>query len=153
MGCHFLLQGLFSIQGSNPHPLCLLHCRQIVYQLSYQESPLDPCIGKSPGGGNGNPLQYSCLKNPRDRGAIAQRVAKSGPGLNNRARMRELQVTMQHEEDKGCCWIFKGPEGILSRMLGYSFIHPSFFHSSSVYGAPTLSQNLPRLNPKPFQFP
>ena len=23
----------------------------------------------SPGGGNGNPLQYSCLKNPMDRGA------------------------------------------------------------------------------------
>ena len=25
--------------------------------------------GKSPGGGNGNPLQYSCLENPMDRGA------------------------------------------------------------------------------------
>ena len=28
-----------------------------------------PESGKSPGGGNGNPLQYSCLENPRDRGA------------------------------------------------------------------------------------
>ena len=26
-------------------------------------------LGRSPGGGNGNPLQYSCLGNPRDRGA------------------------------------------------------------------------------------
>ena len=25
--------------------------------------------GRSPGGGNGNPLQYSCLENPMDRGA------------------------------------------------------------------------------------
>ena len=25
--------------------------------------------GRSPGGGHGNPLQYSCLKNPRDWGA------------------------------------------------------------------------------------
>ena len=25
--------------------------------------------GKSPGGGNGNRLQYSCLENPIDRGA------------------------------------------------------------------------------------
>ena len=25
--------------------------------------------GRSPGGGHGNPLQYSCLKNPMDRGA------------------------------------------------------------------------------------
>ena len=27
-----------------------------------------PALGRSPGGGNGNPLQYSCLKNPMDRG-------------------------------------------------------------------------------------
>ena len=25
--------------------------------------------GRSPGGGNGNPLQFSCLENPIDRGA------------------------------------------------------------------------------------
>ena len=25
-------------------------------------------LGRSPGGGNGNPLQYSCLENPTDRG-------------------------------------------------------------------------------------
>ena len=27
-----------------------------------------PGSGRSPGGGNGNPLQYSCLENPLDRG-------------------------------------------------------------------------------------
>ena len=26
-------------------------------------------LGRSPGGGNGNPLQYSCLENAMDRGA------------------------------------------------------------------------------------
>ena len=34
-------------------------------------------LGRSPGGGHGNPLQYSCLENPMDRGAwrgIVQRV-------------------------------------------------------------------------------
>ena len=30
---------------------------------------LIPGSGKSPGGGNGNPLQYSCLGNHMDRGA------------------------------------------------------------------------------------
>ena len=30
---------------------------------------LIPGSGRSPGGGNGNPLQYSCLENPVDRGA------------------------------------------------------------------------------------
>ena len=29
----------------------------------------DPWVGRSPGGGNDNPLQYSCLGNPMDRGA------------------------------------------------------------------------------------
>ena len=29
----------------------------------------DPWVGRSPGGGHGNPLQYSCLENPTDRGA------------------------------------------------------------------------------------
>ena len=30
---------------------------------------LRSCLGRSPGGGHGNPLQYSCLENPMDRGA------------------------------------------------------------------------------------
>ena len=29
----------------------------------------DPRLGRSPGEGNGNPLQYSCLGNPMNRGA------------------------------------------------------------------------------------
>ena len=39
-------------------------------------------LERSPGEGNGNPLQYSCLENPMDRGAwraIVQRVAKNRP--------------------------------------------------------------------------
>ena len=28
-----------------------------------------PGLGRSPGDGHGNPLQYSCLENPMDRGA------------------------------------------------------------------------------------
>jgi len=39
-----------------------------------------PGSGRSPGGGHGNPLQYSCLKNPMDRGfwqAAVHRVTKS----------------------------------------------------------------------------
>ena len=30
---------------------------------------LMPGLGRSPGVGNGNPLQYCCPKNPKDRGA------------------------------------------------------------------------------------
>ena len=44
------------------------------------DSGLIPGSERSPGGGNGNPLQYSCLENPMDRGALratVYRVAKS----------------------------------------------------------------------------
>ena len=34
-----------------------------------RESGLIPGSGRSPGGGQDNPLQYSCLENPMDRGA------------------------------------------------------------------------------------
>ena len=40
---------------------------------------LIPGLGRSPGGGHGNPLQYACLENPTDRGAwpaTIHRVAK-----------------------------------------------------------------------------
>ena len=39
-----------------------------------------PGLGRSPGGGHGNPLQYYCLENPKDRGAwwaTAHEVVKS----------------------------------------------------------------------------
>ena len=34
-----------------------------------RDSSLFPGLGRSPGGGHGNPLQYSCLENVMDRGA------------------------------------------------------------------------------------
>ena len=43
-----------------------------------------PGLGRSPGGGHGNPFPYSCLENPMDRGAwwaIVHRVAKSWTGM------------------------------------------------------------------------
>ena len=33
-----------------------------------------PGSGRSPGGGHSNPLRYSCLESPRDRGAWKARV-------------------------------------------------------------------------------
>ena len=34
-----------------------------------EEAGSIPGWGRSPGGGHGNPLQYSCLESPKDRGA------------------------------------------------------------------------------------
>ena len=45
-----------------------------------------PGLGRSPGEGNGNPLQYSCLENPMDRGAwqaIVHGIAKSQTRLSD----------------------------------------------------------------------
>ena len=45
-------------------------------------------LGRSPGEGNGNPFQYSCLGNPKDRGAwqaTVQGVTKSQTRLSTQA--------------------------------------------------------------------
>ena len=45
-----------------------------------------PGLGRSPGEGNSNPLQYSCLDNSKDRGAwqaAVHRVAKSQAKLSD----------------------------------------------------------------------
>ena len=52
-----------------------------------------PRLGRSPGEGNGNPLQYSCLENPTDGGAwqaTVHGVAKS------QTRLNELHFTSLH---------------------------------------------------------
>ena len=48
-------------------------------------------LGRSPGGGNGNPLQYSCWDNLKDRGdwwATVQEITKSQTWLNTYPRLR-----------------------------------------------------------------
>ena len=44
---------------------------QVVKSSAYNAGDLGsiPGLGRSPGEGNGNPFQYSCLENPLDRGA------------------------------------------------------------------------------------
>ena len=66
VGSHCPLQGIFPTQGSSwmlkwlsgKQSAC--HCRRQVF---------NPGLGRSPGVGNGNQLQYSCLENFIDRGA------------------------------------------------------------------------------------
>ena len=56
----------------------------------------NPGSGRSLGGGNGNPLQYSCLENPMDRGAwraTARGIAKS------QTQLRLTTHTYTHTEE------------------------------------------------------
>ena len=41
----------------------------VALQETQRDVSLIPESGRSPGGGHGTPLQYSCLENPIDRGA------------------------------------------------------------------------------------
>ena len=55
-----------------------------------------PGLGRSPGEGNGNPLQYSCLENPLDRGArwaTVHGVTKSWTRLSDFTREETHFVT------------------------------------------------------------
>ena len=59
-----------------------------VYACNARDAGSVPELGRSPGGGNGNPLQYSCLENPMEKGAlraIVQGVTKIWTGLSNLA--------------------------------------------------------------------
>ena len=57
---------------------------QMVKKKSSGDPHLIHGLGRSPGKGNGSPLQYSCLENPMDRGAwqaIGHRVRRAGYNL------------------------------------------------------------------------
>ena len=58
-----------------------------------------PGSGRSPGEGNGNPLQYSCLENPMDREpwkAAVRGVAKSETQLGDRTTTTTCTHTHTH---------------------------------------------------------
>ena len=54
-----------------------------------------PALGRSPGGGHGNPLQYSCLENPMNRGAWWTTVH----GVAKSRDMTERLSTGQHSHN------------------------------------------------------
>ena len=57
-----------------------------------------PGLGRSPGEWNGNPLQYSCLENPMDRGAWRATIHGAAKGW---ARLSNYHSHTQ--ESMGCC--------------------------------------------------
>ena len=51
-------------------------------------------LGRSAGGGHGDPLQYSCLENPMDRGAWQSMVCKV---TNSQTRLKRLSMQAKTE--------------------------------------------------------
>ena len=64
-----------------------------------RDAVLIPGLGRCTGGGNGNPLHYSCLENPTDRGAwpaTIHRVTKSGTGLKQLSKQHAGPIQDPH---------------------------------------------------------
>ena len=67
-----------------------------------------PGSGKSPGGGNGNPLQYSCLENIMDRGAwwaTVHRVSKNWTWLSTHVSPSLIPEALNFLPLQGCMYV------------------------------------------------
>ena len=86
-----------------------------------RDSGAIPGSGRAPGGGHGNPLQFSCLENPMDRGAwhtTVHRVAKSWvwlKSLSTHAPVHQQSFSMS----TWCPLEVKAPSSWISKMLTY----------------------------------
>ena len=86
--------------------VCVCVCVRILPRwLSNKESTCNagdvgsnPGLGRSPGGGHGNLLQYSCLENLKDRGtwqATVHRVTKSWKHLRQLSTAQHFILSVQ----------------------------------------------------------
>ena len=89
LGFSMLLLG-FPGGASGKEPACQLR--------RYRDVDSIPGSGKSPEGGYGNPLQYSCLENPMDRGAwqaTGRRESDTMKPVSAHARMLSWMLLLQ----------------------------------------------------------
>ena len=70
-----------------------------------------PGLGRSPGGGHGHPLQYSCLENPMDRGAWLATVHGSQRVGYDWATKHSTYQTLY------TCWEFRDEKDTIIPML------------------------------------
>ena len=84
-----------------------------------------PGSGRPPGRGNGNPFQYSCLKNPTDRGAwqaTVHGVAKSQTRLKRvQCTVSDSDVSTRHWKSSSCHIIALLPA---SKEYGGNWVEP-----------------------------
>ena len=79
-----------------------------------------PGLGRSPGEGNDDPLHYSCLWNPMDRGAWLATVHRS------HKRLRHDLLTKQQEVDLQCHVSFRCTAKSFNYMYMYMYIYMLF---------------------------
>ena len=89
--CCLITKECCILSNASLHLLRAFQVALVVKNLSasaedLRDSGSTPGLGRSPGGGHGNPLQYFCLEDPMDRGAwwaTVHGVAKSQTVLSN----------------------------------------------------------------------
>ena len=99
MGCHFLLQGIFLTQESNPG---LLHCSQMMYQLSYEGS-YEGVVGKHFSSVSAN--EYNAEQNQ-------VRVSQRHQWRRKQDGLGEREVALQWEKEK--IWAWDGRSSVLT---------------------------------------
>ena len=101
LGCHLLILGDLPNPGiQHASLLCLLHWQADSLPLSYLGSHARRSIlgsGKTPGGGNGNPLQYSSLGNSTVRG-VWRATVHGARTESDRLRERTLTTNQARGE-------------------------------------------------------
>ena len=94
-----------------------IHCSLVAQAVKNLLANAGNGSESSPGGGNGNPLQYSCLENPMDRGAWQAIVhgVKKESGMPKRLRMHARIRSCPPDSKKAGDW--PGTEQALSPYL------------------------------------
>ena len=102
-----------------------------------------PGLGRFPGGGHGNPLQYSCLENPMDRGgwrSTVHGVAKSQTLKRRNTHNEESQMSAHRctavTPRKGHCHHSKKKKNHL--LLNVLILRSNHRHSTSGLALPCL---------------
>ena len=88
---------------------CFITNLLIVYSISSSK----PGSGRSPGGGHGNPIKYSCLENPMDRGAWQATVHRVTKSLTQLKRLS----THACPHPVSCCMPFFSDERFTPKIL------------------------------------
>ena len=118
----------FSLNGNN---ICFTEVALVVKNSpanagDERDMGLIPGLGRSPGGGHGNPLQYSRLENPMDRGAwqvTVHGIAKSQTQLQLLSTHCSTTTTGDNENSNS--WCFRALSEAWCQVL-YIYIDPYY---------------------------
>ena len=111
---------------------------------------LIPGSGRSPGGGHGNPLQYSCVENSMDRRAwraTVHRVAKSRTWLKQLSSHTHMHWQLLF----GCSVVSDSCDPIDCSMPSFPVLHclPEFAQTHAHWVDNTTQQSHPLSSPSP----